>query len=111
MAIKSKKACTNPECEHNGKLQPLKNFYSNVTRPDGRVSRCRDCMYREQQKVCEENKKPLHHDRGPFPTPFDHTRELALEAAKREGDFDVIEKLEYFYRNIDENKMKAWMIQ
>jgi len=38
------KICANKKCHHEGKQQPLDNFYNRVRNSDGLETRCKDCI-------------------------------------------------------------------
>lgn len=43
------KVCSKKDCEHNGKLQPLSNFYKHTSTKDGHQSMCKDCNHKYQK--------------------------------------------------------------
>ena len=48
------KICSNPNCPHGGKPQPLSNFHKRSGRKCGVVSRCKDCVRMAREKNKEE---------------------------------------------------------
>lgn len=45
-----KKICTNKQCQHNGILQPIENFYIDKRYPDNHSHECTDCKRVRQKK-------------------------------------------------------------
>jgi hypothetical protein len=54
------KKCNKTNCEHNGALQHLDNFYKNPTMADGRMRSCKDCEKKESLEKAKIKKGNYH---------------------------------------------------
>jgi len=53
--------CSNPDCIHNGKIQPVDNFYKHSSTKSGYESKCKDCK-KESIKNHYKNAEKAKHE-------------------------------------------------
>ena len=97
------KVCSNKNCVHGGKPQPLTNFNKHRGHKDGLTSNCKDCIKAQKDKYYVENREKVLADQKKY---VEENHEKILERHKKYYQEHIDERLEYQANYYEENHDK-----